>query len=116
MRSSIWRELKEGGDLSDILDQVPDEFDQWVRDVETYLINRFNEIYNNALADFTRINIAWNLLPEEEKTRKAFADMAKQTNNPGLVFSMKDQKPVHDTIWKMIEPDHELPFSDGGEA
>jgi len=113
---SIWRELREGGDLSDILDAVPDEFDEWVRDVQTYLVDRFNEIYNNTLADFVDVNTQWNALPETERTRKAFADLARQKTNTPFMFSMLDNKPVHDSIWKMIEPDYELPFSDGESA
>lgn len=89
----IWNLIKEGDDVNSILENVPEEFEEFVNDTVEELTDNFNDIKD-----------------ELSKVFRTFADR-KQTayyflkqKHPHILFSMLDGKPVDHLIWKLIKP------------
>lgn len=115
---SIWKSLMAGDNLSDILDNVPDEFYSWVREVENKLLAGYEKTYKALMSQFLKI-LTVHFEGNKEKAkqnRKEFADQVLKlpSKNNGLLFSLLDDKPVSEPIWRSIEPAFERPHS-GGE-
>jgi RNA ligase len=99
---SIWEMLRTGADTAELMDRVPPDFQQWVREQIAGLRWDFAEVLAKAEADFREIG------PRE--SRKEFALEARLRKNNHLLFSMMDKKPLDDAIWKIIEPEWAVPF------
>lgn len=97
----VWEMLRDGKDINELVEIVPDEFFQKVKEVKEDLEKQFNNIKNKAhkvyndIKDFgTRKEIALHLLNNHKDIMQ-------------LVFSLLDNKKLDDQIWKMIQPDFE---------
>jgi len=101
---NIWEYLSEGRDFNEIIDRVPDEFYNWVKSVVDELEHKHHVILSTAINDFE--NIRYGSINK----RAQFAEKAKETTYPHLVFRLYDGKNIEKEIWKMIYPKHELPF------
>ena len=97
---TIWEYLKEGKSFEDILERVPDEFFNWVRNKKKVLIDEYNTILAKAKADFKELG-----------SRKETALYFLTCQYPAVMFNLLDGKPVQQTIWKMIRPTFEKPFA-----
>ena len=109
---SIWEALKNGDGLDDIVDAVPDEFFEWVKETKRGLLEKYTEIERDALKEFHRIYII-----ENRTLKKDFAMMAKDHKLSGILFSLYDGKMgmIPQTIWKMLKPKYEKPFADSAD-
>lgn len=76
-----------------MIERVPDEFFEWVRDTEDRLTSAFAAIEETARAEMVLGG-----------TRREIAERFKRCQYPGVMFSMLDGKDYHDQIWKMIRP------------
>lgn len=90
---AIWEVLRANGDLSQVIDRVPDEFYQWVRETENDLRGHYARIEATARDQMTFGG-----------TRKEIAERFKQCQYPGIMFSMLDGKDYRDQIWKLVKP------------
>jgi len=104
----IWENLKEFNKLpEEMLQDVPDEFYDWVHGVEWKLRKSFNHIEHLHMAHLSSI-IRYGL------DRKEFALRVQELDdaNHGLIFAMYNNKQdkVKQLIWKMIKPEYEKPF------
>ncbi|MEL6560119.1 MAG: T4 RnlA family RNA ligase [Bacteroidota bacterium] len=97
---TIWEYLKEGKSFEDILERVPDEFFNWVRNKKKVLIGEYNTILAKAKADFKILN-----------SRKETALYFQTCQYPAVMFNLLDGKPIEQTIWKMVRPTFEKPFA-----
>ena len=97
---NIWEHLKEGNDLKEILDRVPDEFYDWVKLTEQGLFNNFKAIEAKAKTEFKVL-----------ATRKDTALYYQTCSYPAILFKMMEDKPYDQIIWKMIRPKFEKPFA-----
>lgn len=107
----IWERLSAGQSLDPLLERVPDEFYQWVRDTETALRGEFEIIREIHTERFNYLR--------GSRDRKTFAERAKSTSggyNLAILFNLYDGKPIDRLIWKMIRPEAEAPFLEGWEA
>lgn len=100
---SIWECLMGGQDLKEILDRVPDEFYDWVKEKELDLMDKF-----------ATLSIGISIAMEETKgmSRK---DMALHLKSKwpylmSAVFAEIDGKDWEKIIWKQLKPKYELPF------
>jgi RNA ligase len=101
----IWEYLKDGKPLDEILDKVPDEFYNWVKETKDNLLHQFKTIDTDYTYTYkTLINI--NGITE----RKKFADYAKSYKNSSILFAMLDNKDYKQIIWKLIYPTYSKPF------
>jgi RNA ligase len=101
----IWEYLKENKSLDEILDKVPDEFYDWVKDTKKNLLDLFKNIEEKSQKDFEKITNRCNIAD-----RKCFAAEALKCDNPSILFSMLDNKDYRNTIWKIIYPTYSKPF------
>lgn len=104
---SIWEYLKAGQDLTPILEKVPDEFYDWVKETHAQFLAKFAEIEAICKADFRIL-----------ETRKETALYFQTCRYPAVLFKMFDQKPYDEVIWKQLRPKFQKPFCpltpDGG--
>jgi RNA ligase len=101
----IWEYLKDGKSFDEILDKVPDEFYNWVKNTKDELMARFNEIdtdYSRTYRTLLGINGIIN--------RKSFANYVSNYKYSFLLFAMFDNKDYKQMIWKIIYPQYSKPF------
>ena len=101
----IWEHLKNGEPLDELVEQVPDEFFDWVRETARDLTIRYENIECDYLSYYEEI-----ILKAGGDDRKAFAEEAKRYNHPGILFSMLDSRDYSQAIWRMIRPQWSKPF------
>lgn len=99
---TIWEYLRDGKNVNDLLDRVPDEFYKWVRSTAASIMDDYMQIDSCARSEFYDA-------PKCE-TRKDFADYALTKVFPGLLFKLYDGKPIAKEIWKLVKPQYEKPF------
>ncbi len=101
----IWEYLKEGKPLDEILDKVPDEFYNWVKETKNKIETDFTKIENEYKWIF-------KILSRDPKIneRKIFAEYALKYKHPSILFSMYDNRDYKDIIWKQLYPSYSKPF------
>ena len=92
----IWELLRDGKSTADGFAHTPEEFQQWVLKTAEGLQNEFHRI-ENAVQDLYRVC-------PEVASRKEFAEYAKSTPHPHLLFAKADGKDLDSMIWKMLRP------------
>lgn len=126
---SVWKALMAGDSLKDeLLGNVPDEFYDWIRNVEFDLVTRYKMIADKLEAEFRRIikevGLENNLrvgsngglkISHDDRKRFATAVLASNLKYNKLLFSMLDGKNVREDIWKIIEPAFAKPRSGGDD-
>lgn len=90
---AIWEVLQAGDDLSKVIERVPDEFFQWVRETE-----------NNLRASFAKIEATAQSQMTFTGSRKEIAERFKQCQFPSVMFLMLDGRDYSQAIWKLIKP------------
>jgi RNA ligase len=108
---TIWEYLKSGESMSDILNNVPDEFDLWVKKTIETLKSSYSTIEDGAIKIFHEIKD--NIESEDEKTdKKKFANlvMSQTSTIRPILFKIYDNKDYSNYIWKILEPKYEKPF------
>lgn len=101
----IWENLKNGNDLNEFLDRVPDEFDTWVKNTINDLKSEFDKIEKEYQWIYNVINRADGI-----NDRKIFAEYALKYKHPSILFSMRDNRHYDEIIWKLIKPQYSKPF------
>lgn len=94
---SVWDCLKNQGNIYKLLENVPDEFFNKVKEYVDELTSQYNKIENEAISYFSSISLY-------SDDRVSFAQMAKRTELCPILFSMLDNKDYSNIIWKMIKP------------
>lgn len=102
---NIWEYLKEGKEWDDLLENVPDEFYEWVRTQRGKMMNQYQSILNQAHGEY-----------KELSSRKETAFYFKTCKYPVVMFLLLDNKPVDHPIWELIRPSFEKPFSNKEET
>ena len=97
---SIWDYLKTGQSMDEVLDQVPDEFYNWIKSKKAELEAKFIEIESKAQSQMKLF-----------ATRKESAGHIMTCKYPKVMFEMMDNRDYSQSIWKLIRPIHERPFS-----
>lgn len=101
----IWDALRANQDFGHILQNVPDEFDSWVKQVKTELTEKYSKTEAAYRKIFETINTT-----EGSEDRKVFAQSALKYKMSSILFAMKDGKDYSETIWKSIKPTYAKPF------
>jgi RNA ligase len=99
----IWEYLKDNKPFDELLEKVPDEFNDWVKETVRDLTVRFDNIDK----DYTEI---YENLKSRNLDRKEFAIRAKQYRHSNILFNMLDGKEHKKNIWKLIYPTYSKPF------
>ncbi|MCD6066974.1 MAG: hypothetical protein K0S33_1800 [Bacteroidetes bacterium] len=101
---NIWEYLKENKPLNEVLERVPDEFFNWVRETVDRMHANFAEIEAVAKAEY-----------KELEDRKETAIYFQTCKYPQVLFAMLDKKDHSRVIWKMLKPEYERPFQNNAE-
>jgi hypothetical protein len=110
----VWRALRDGKDLSELLDRVPDEFDVWVREQIARLKADYDAIDKKAKIDCLMLLL--QMIKEKvEITNKSFAERALKLDNHHFVLAVFNGKAENNmfygkAIWRHVEPLFEKPF------
>ncbi|HET9029250.1 MAG TPA: T4 RnlA family RNA ligase [Candidatus Aquilonibacter sp.] len=108
----IWEYLRDGRDVSELLDRVPDEFNDWARAWLDRLRGDYFAMELNALSVAKYVADAF-------PTRKdqAVHIMTNAKVESAVIFKILDGKPYGELIWKLLEPAYEPPpFAARAEA
>jgi len=105
----IWEALSRGN-LTEILDNVPDEFYAWVKSTQVELIRQRNALENEVRMEFLRL-----VADVGTESRKKFADQAKRSPNSGFLFKLLDGKSIEDALWQQVKPEYSRPFVNQSE-
>jgi RNA ligase len=95
----VWEHLAAGKSLEELLERVPDEFYEWVKQTKLELEGKFNAILDEAQA-------AFKIFP----TRKECAEYFLTQKYPHVMFRLLDHKDPAEIIWKMVKPAYSKPF------
>jgi RNA ligase len=95
--TAVWEVLSNGGNLDDLLKDVPDEFYGKIKEYEKSLIVQFNRLEEEYQNHFDSI--------KGLGTRKFFAQTALKFQHPSILFGMLDGKDTSPIIWKIIKPE-----------
>jgi RNA ligase len=111
----IWEHLKDGKDVLELVDIVPDEFDKWVKSqVSALRYGHFSvSEYCGKTHDYFRYGKYNDVDPEP--TKKEFAEHLKKYVDPklhGIMFAIWDGKrnKADELIWKLNKPIFSKPF------
>jgi RNA ligase len=99
---SVWELLSSGSTVSDLIQNVPDEFFDKVDEIAKDLCIRFDNIKRDYMSYFLDIT---NRVVSTD--RRAFAEEAKRFAHPSLLFSIMDGKDIDSLVWKIIKPKFE---------
>ena len=110
----IWEYLKDGKNIDELLDRVPDEFDKWVKTTIRDLKYGCYQLRETAgkLHDGFRYGKFGDRDPEPSKKEFAEFVMKQQEVLHAIMFAMwnKNNEKVDDIIWKLVKPKYSKPF------
>ena len=110
----IWEYLKDGKNIDELLDRVPDEFDKWVKTTIKDLKYGCFQLRETAgkLHDGFRYGKFGDRDPEPSKKEFAEFVMKQQEVLHAIMFAMWDHnnEKVDDIIWKLVKPKYSKPF------
>lgn len=106
----IWEYLKDRRPFDDIINNVPDEFYDWIDKTAENLVEEYSQIEKKSLSIFSEIQNKVNL-----EDRKSFALEAVKYENSSILFSMLDKRDYEPLIWKLIYPQYVKPFKNHEE-
>ena len=105
----IWELMSTGQGINELLELVPDEFFDWVTDIEENLKDDYMEIEVKAIRSL--------IYAEKQgfQTRREYAEYIKKTCYPAVCFMMLDgnDEGADKWIWKAIKPKETKPFRCG---
>lgn len=89
----VWDILRNNQPIDDLVNNVPDEFYNWIRDTIQMLKNNYTAIEMQCKHDFKNLG-----------NRKQTAIYYQKCDYPNVLFMMLDGKDYSDYIWKLIKP------------
>lgn len=98
--TSIWETLSNGGDMEDVLKDVPDEFYDKIKEFVRDLTVKFDFIKSMYLEHYSDI-----VLRVGTEDRKLFAEEALKFKHPSILFAMLNKKDINPIIWKIVKPE-----------
>lgn len=119
---SIWECLRDGTNIEEMLERVPDEFYQWVASTRKDLQSKFDSIKEQVSKEFLAVTTELEMVYGDgtgvlkDVPRKEWALRIQKTIYPKLLFALIDSRPFDDMIWRMIQPKYELPFRKDEDA
>jgi RNA ligase len=113
----IWECLKNGIDFNILLENVPDEYDDFVRKVRSDLLSEYSKIEINSHSLFEEFKNKRPGFPFGDVGKKEFAMWVKEQpkENQPILFKIYDENYYSDIIWKLIKPTYVKPKWGGGK-
>lgn len=110
---TIWELLRNDDSFDDLLERVPDEFYEWVKETRKKLENEYeviDQVICKNIYDEVRI------LPTRKEQAMSMMGNEQDRQYAGIVFKMLDGEDYKDQIWKMIRPKAEKPWKEDSDA
>lgn len=101
---TIWEQLGRGRMISEICKPLPDELHKYVEEIGGRLLDEASKITYKALGEYQEAILDSGCGYTSDTNRKLFAAQAKTKTYPALMFMQFDNKPIHETVWKMVKP------------
>jgi len=95
----IWEMLKDGKDLSEIIEEIPDETYDKIKLIISELKSLYSSIEATSLTQYNRIYYG-----DGKRERKEFALDALKSDFSGILFNIYNKKDYSEQIWKLIKP------------
>lgn len=89
----IWEALRAADSVASLVERVPDEFHDWVRETE-----------NTLRAAFAKIEFEVRSEMRFSGSRKELAAHFQQCQHPRVMFAMLDGRDYRDQVWRMVKP------------
>ena len=107
---TVWEYLRDGKSFEDIIEIVPDEFNEWLKATKVSLELRYLGIESRAKYAYDCVKGL------DSRKDQAIELMNNHKELSGIVFKMIDGSDYSGSIWNMIKPDRFVqPFSNKGE-
>jgi RNA ligase len=105
--TAVWEHLKEGGDINELLKDVPDEFYKKVKKYESELKYAFYRISEDIGKTFDYKMYGKYNDKEPLTDRKEFAEwvQTQPKHYQGILFRMFDKRNYSELIWKLLKPE-----------
>lgn len=105
--TAVWEHLKEGGDINDLLKDVPDEFYKKIKNYESELRYTFYRISEDIGKTFDYKMYGKYNDKEPLTGRKEFAEwvQTQPKHYQGILFRMFDKRNYSELIWKLLKPE-----------
>lgn len=97
---SVWQHIMDGRDLAELIEPLPDEFHQWVRDVAETLTAQVDNLKREIETSYADVLAT---LPADH-SRKDFALTARTKPNSWALFNLADGKDCTAKLWRMVDP------------
>jgi len=104
---SIWESLMNNDSLEELLNNVPDEFYEWVVDVRDGLLESYDNLLKEVNLEYKSIINGLDM----DYMIKDFALIAKESKNSGILFKIERESNIEKDIWNRIRPVYSKPFS-----
>lgn len=98
---TVWKHLVDGLPLADLIEPLPDEFHDWVRDVADQL--RTEVAHRKAAIEAAYADLVASL--PDGWTRKEFAANAVPHPERAALFAMLDGKDITPALWRDAKPE-----------
>ena len=96
---NIWEYLATNQPFNEILERVPDEFYEWVKQTSDKFTAQYQAIESECCAVFRVLD-----------SRKETAQYFQTQRYPAILFLMLDNRDYSAAIWKLLRPVYERPF------
>jgi len=96
----LWKQLSDGLTMAELIEDIPDEYYNWIKTTEKEMQEAFKKIEKVCLSEYKTL-----------ENRKETAAYFLKCTYPQVLFAMLDQKEYTGIIWKMLRPVHERPYS-----
>lgn len=97
--TSIWEILSTGGDMNEILKDVPDEFFDKIKEEVKDIVVKFDNVRKDYIQYFTDIVFKIDI-----EDRRRFAEEARRYTHSSILFALLDKKDINPIIWKIVKP------------
>ena len=106
--TGVWEHLSTGGDINELLKDVPDEFYKKIKDYADTLSYGYYQV--SEYCGKTHYNFRYGKYNdrEVEPTKKEFAQHVLTNGHPpyrAVMFAMWDGKPYEKLIWNVLKPE-----------
>lgn len=105
---NVWETLSSGGDINEMLVDVPDEFYNKIKDYAEELKSQFETLEREYKWIFKILNRSLTEVYNvpQEKQRAVFAQYAKNYKHPAILFKMLDDRDHSNIIWDLLYPEY----------
>lgn len=103
----VWEMMRGEKSFEEILEVVPDELYDWLKNTKNSFETQYKEIENSTQTNFNHISS----LVVDINNRKELAKHVLTCKYPHILFCMFDGKDYRDHIWQLLKPNsYENPF------